>query len=149
MKCTLCGQELPNTDSIYWQRNPRYAGKKLGKSNTSMQKYGCYLMCWSYVTGRDPLEVNQLFIDYGVYSGDMIISEKACKALGLQWVGKFTDINYMPGQELSIKEVQLGKGQHFVVRINKNGKRTIFDPWEGKALGINYYKFKSYRVFNQ
>jgi hypothetical protein len=136
-------------DSIYWQRNPIYKGVKLGKTNTSMQNYGCALMCWSYVFRKDPMEVNQLFIDKGVYNGDMINFAKACEVLGGKNYKKDTNINNMPPQEETIKEVQLGKGQHFVVRFNRNGKRSIYDPWLGKDLSINYYPFKSYRVFDK
>lgn len=147
-KCPKCGyQEIE--ENIYYQRGKRYEGLKLGKSKTSMQNYGCHLMAWSYAAQMDPIEVNKLFIENGVYNYDMIISEKAAKALNLKWIGKFIDINYMPKQEITIKEVRLGKGQHFVVRINKDGKRTIFDPWEGKVLPINYYPFKSYRVIEK
>ena len=148
-KCTQCGQELPQVANMYWQRNPRYKGLKLGKSNTSMQNYGCFLMCLSYVIDKDPLEVNQLFIEKGVYSNDMIIASKACEVLGLKDYEKSTNINRMPTQEETIKEVQMGKSQHFVVRINKDGKRTIYDPWQNKILSINFYPFKSYRIFNK
>jgi len=147
--------------SIYWQRHPRYKGQKIGLSQTDMQQYGCYLMCWSYLVGKDPLDINRLFIEKGVYKDidnipdfnladdDMIDSHKACIALGLKWIGTFPDINYMPTQKLTIKEVKMGKGQHFVVRINRNGKREIFDPWLGRDLTINYYPFKSYRVMEK
>lgn len=147
-KCPVCGYtEL--IESIYWQRNPRYKGLKLGKSNTSMQQYGCALMSWSYVSRKDPLEVNQLFIENGVYIGDIINFQKACLVLGYRDYEKVTDINKMPEQEESIKEVLLGRSQHFTVRINKDRKRTIFDPWEGKVLPINYYPFKSYRIWKK
>ena len=149
MQCEKCGQELPVVNNMYWQRNPRYKGLKLGDSNTSMQQYGCFLMSLSYVSGKDPLEVNELLRKNGGYNGDMIVSPKAFELLGLKYIGKFTDINYMPKQELSIKEVWLGRSKHFVVRINKNGKRTIFDPWQGKIMPINEYKFVSYRVFDK
>lgn len=149
MKCEKCGQELPQVANMYHQRNARYKGMKLGKSNTSMQQYGCALMCWSYVADKDPLEVNQLFIEKGVYNGDMIIFEKACEVLGLKDYEKSKDINRMPTQEETIKEVRLGKGQHFVIRLNKDGKRTIFDPWLGSIKSINHYPFVSYRIFNK
>lgn len=133
----------------YHQRSDRYKGKKLGNSSTSMQTCGCALMCWSYVSKRDPLEVNQLFIDKGVYSGDKIVFEKACSVLGFKNYEKSTDINRMPDQEETIKEVSLGKSQHFTIRINKDGKRTIYDPWLGEVLSINYYNFRSYRIFDK
>lgn len=150
-KCPKCGFSFDNTqvNNIYWQRNPRYKGLKLGKSNTNWQNYSCALMCWSYVAKKDPLEVNQLFIEKGVYSNDMIIFEKACQVLGFKDYEKNSNINRMPTQEETIKEVRLGKGQHFVVRFNKNGKRWIFCPWTGTELPINYYKFVSYRCFNK
>lgn len=132
----------------YWQRSPRYKGLKLGNSQTSMQTYGCALMCWSYVFKKDPLEVNKLFIDKGVYNGDMINFAKACEVLGGKNYKKDTNIDNMPSQEETIKEVRMGKSQHFVVRFNKDGKRTIFDPWLGEVKPINHYTFKSYRVFD-
>ncbi len=126
-----------------------------------MQNYGCYLMCFSFVTGLDPIEVDKLFMKHGVYKDtdnipdfnfaddDIIDSKKACKVLGLKNYYKNTDINHMPTQEMTIKEVTLGKGQHFVVRIFKDNKRYIFDPWKGEILPINYYPFRSYRVFDK
>lgn len=133
---------------MYWQLNSRYDGWKLGNSSTSMQQYGCALMCFSLVFGKDPKDVDQLFIDNGVYSGDCIIFEKACEVLGGSNYVKDTDINNMPEQEVTIKEVWLGSSQHFVVRFNVNGDRYIFDPWTGNYQTINYYPFKSYRQFD-
>ena len=144
-KCPKCGYEEVAQSEFYYQRSNRYKGKKLGKSNTSMQTYGCVLMSFSYIFGKDPLEVNQLFIDKGVYSGDLINFQKAVEVLGGRDYEKSTNINRMPTQKLTIKEVKLGKGQHFVVRIINDGKRTIFDPWTNKILNINYYPFVSYR----
>lgn len=135
--------------SIYHQLNPRYKGWTLGKSKTSMQLYGCALMCWSYVARKDPKEVDKLFIEKGVYNVDMIDFKKASEVLGFKDYEKSTDINRMPSQEETIKEVALGRGQHFVVRINKDSKRTIFDPWQNAILPINYYPFVSYRIFDR
>lgn len=160
--CPKCQYQWEqSSESIYWQRNPRYKGYKLGKSNTSMQQYGCYLMCLSYLSGKDPIEVDELFMKNDVYKDtdnipdfnfaddDIIDSKKASKILGFSNYVKVTDVNRMPVQELSIKEVTLGKGQHFTVRIFRDNKRLIFDPWEGKELPINQYKFRSYRIFEK
>lgn len=155
IKCPKCGYEESTENSseidlsLYYQRSKRYSGKKLGNSNSSMQNYGCALMCFSYAKRMDPLEVNQIFIDKGVYSGDMINFGRACDALNLKNYEKNIDINRMPTQEETIKEVYLGKYQHFTVRINKNGNRKIFDPWTGKMQTINFYTFKSYRIFDK
>lgn len=136
-------------EKLYFQRSSRYKGKKIGKSNTPMQTYGCLLCCLSYISRKDPLDVNQLFIDKGVYTGDMINLGKACEVLGFKNYLKTKDINYMPKQEETIKEVRLGRGVHFVVRFNKNGKRWIYCPWLGKIMPINHYDFLSYRVFDR
>ena len=34
-----------------------------------------------------------------------------------------------------------------MVRLIRNGKRLIYDPWLGKEMPINHYPFKSYRLF--
>jgi len=134
--------------SIYHQLNPRYKGWTLGKSKTSMQLKGCALMSWSLLARKDPKEVDKLFIEKGVYNVDMIDFKKASEVLGFKDYEKSTDINRMPSQKETIKEVALGRGQHFVVRFNKDGKRWIYDPWTGEEQGINHYKFKSYRIVN-
>jgi len=87
-------------------------------------------------------------MEKGVYNGDLIMP-KAFDVLGLKNYQKVTDIERMPTQELSIKEVLLGRSQHFVVRIFRDNKRWIFDPWDGKELPINHYPFRSYRVFDK
>jgi len=134
--------------SIYWQRNPKYKGVKLGNSNLSFQSYGCYTCCLAYVAGLDPLEAMEKIKKGEGYKGALIISDKAAKALGLKYGGKDTNINNMPDWSPSIKEVRLGKGQHFVVRLIR-GKTLIYDPWTGKEQAINFYPFISYRRFQK
>jgi len=138
----------------YWQRHPRYKDMKLGFSNLSFQNYSCFTCCLAYLVDKDPIEVHEILKKAKAYSGALIISDKAAEALGLDllkgnsWIpGKMTDINYMP-EFTSIKEVILDRYQHFVVRlVDKNGNRSIFDPWTGKELPINEYQFISYRLF--
>jgi len=138
----------------YWQRHPRYKGMKLGFSNYSFQQNSCFTNCLAYLADKDPKEVHDILKKAGAYNGAMIISDKAAKALGLDllkgnsWIpGRTTDINYMP-EFTSIKEVILSGFQHFVIRlVDKDGNRSIFDPWTGKELPINHYQFISYRLF--
>lgn len=141
--------------SLYYQRDKRYAGIKLGNSSLSFQTYGCFTVALSFMVKRDPLEVHEILKKAGAYSGANIISDIAAKALGLELLqgddkyiaGKMNNINYMPKFQ-TIKEVLLGKGQHFVVRLlDENGSRSIFDPWTGKIQSVNFYPFKSYRLF--
>lgn len=149
------GYEIEEGDySIYYQRNGRYKGIKLGESNLSFQQYGCFVCSLSYMVGKDPLVVNKLLAEKGgITKSGLILSKQAAEILGLDLLagnsaipGKMTDIGYMP-KFTCIKEVRLGRGQHFVVRIYDNGKRMIFDPWTGQFLSINHYPFRSYRLF--
>ena len=146
--------ELEST--VYYQRDSRYKNVKIGKSNLSFQNYGCFICSLAYMVKRDPLVVMKELVEKGgVNNEGLVVSAKAAEILGLDLLkgddkyiaGKMNDINYMPKFEC-IKEVYLGKSQHFVVRlIDNNGKRLIFDPWEGKYLPINHYTFRSYRLF--
>lgn len=138
---------------IFNQLDSQFKGWYLGKSKRSwFSRYGCHLFCWSYMysvkLGREvnPKKVDAIFIKEGVYVGDMINSAKAAKALGLQYLGKETDINKAPNWYPNIKEVDHsikgGKQQHFVIRDLVNGKRVIKDPIDGVIRSINYYENK-------
>jgi len=135
--------------NLFWQRDDRYGGIKIGKTNTNIRDYGCAIMCFSFIAKRDPLEINKLFTKEKVYFRDEIIFKKACKVLGFKNYERNTNIGRMPKQEETIKEVYLGKSKHFVVRFNKGGKRWIFDPWTGNKKSINFYRFRSYRIFDK
>lgn len=153
-------EKVENSNEIpldyYWQRNPRYKGIKLGFSENSFQNFGCFTCCLAYLVKKDPLEVHELLKKEKCYNNDLIISDKTAKVLGLELqkgnsniTGKHTDPNLNPQFE-TIKEVKLGKSQHFVVRlIDEKGKTSIFDPWNVKVLPVNYYKFVSFRLFKK
>ncbi len=134
--------------SMYYQRDKRYSGIKLGKSGLSFQNNGCFTCCLSLMVGRDPLLVMKDLVDGGgMTDAGLIVSDKVAQILGLEYYGKTEDINVMP-KYTCIKEVLLGKAQHFVVRlVDDKGGRTIFDPWTGKIQSVNFYTFKSYRLF--
>lgn len=148
-------------EALYYQRSSRYNGWKIGNSKTSMQNYGCGVMCFGFVTRKDPKDIDDIFINNGVYmdsdgikdsyegDDDLINFEKACAVLGLKNYKKDENINDMPTQEETIKQVWLGSSKHFVVRLNKNGERSIFDPWTGKYQSINLYPFINYRIFDK
>ncbi len=99
---------------------------------------------------KEPPEVNEILKKAGAFDKDLIISDKAAKALGLEYTGKEYDINKEPDWFPNIKEVDMspspGKQQHFVVRI-KEDKKYIIDPWTGKKEAIGFYPFCSYRRF--
>jgi hypothetical protein len=135
------------------QLDPQYKGWYLGKVKTSsFANYGCHLFCWTFMysikEGRQisPKVVDGIFVKAGVYIGDMIVSEKAAQALGLQYLGKEYDVNKAPSWYPNIKQVDysIAKGAqtHFVIRDSINGKRIIKDPLGGVIRPINFYENK-------
>ena len=151
------------------QLDPRWAKWYIGKAKGySFAQNACFLFSLTYMysvkMGKQisPGVVDKMFIDNGVYSGPLIISEKAAKVLGLAYFGIERNIDKPPSWYPSIKEVDYsiagGKQQHFVVRTKRNGKNVILDPLGGVQRAINYYEKKvkdpewkskhfSYRLF--
>lgn len=145
-------------DQIFNQRNSRYKNVKIGKSNLTIYDYGCFLVSLSKVVNRDPLEVNKLLAEKGGLTADGLIrTPQAYEILGLKVIktgdpviiNRDKNINNMPTISPTIKEVKMGKSQHFVIRLVENGKRSIFDPWGGVERPINTYSFISYRLFTK
>jgi len=150
-----------NSSTVYSQTDSRWKNIKLGFGNYTIGSDGCFLTCLSMMVGKTPDMVNEILKEAKAFSGSLIISDKAAKALGLELLkgnsnipGKMTNINYMPEWSPSIKEVDYNSKterteQHFVLRVIEDGVRYIIDPLEGKKREINYYKFKSYRLFKK
>jgi len=138
---------------IVAQRDPRWANLTLGFGPTKIGSHGCKLCCFSMMVNIPPNILNDHFKKNGVFVNDLISDEKASKSLNLKFIKRETDINKMPKADC-IKEVRLGKSQHFVFRVydktdsfsNSYGA-YIIDPWEGKRLKANHYPFVSYRIF--
>jgi len=133
------------------QLDPKWSRWYIGKVKTSKFKdFACFLFCWTYIysvkMGRQisPSVVDKMFVDGGVYNGDLINSEKAAKVLGLQYFGIEKDINKSPKWYPSVKRVDYsarpGKQYHFVVRTVVDGKKVILDPVEGVQRNINFYE---------
>lgn len=136
----------------YSQRNPRWSWKKVGFGSQTIWSVGCFTTCLAMMCGKRPDEVNEILKKNGGFTGNLINSKQAAKALGLRYLGKETDINKMPNWDISIKEVNFNRtgtkfSQHFVIRLVKDGKRIIVDPWGGVERPLNFYPFKSYRLF--
>lgn len=136
------------------QLDSKWKNWYLGKVKTSgFNGFGCHLFCWTYIysvkMGKQisPSAVDKIFVDKGVYFGDMIDSAKAAVALGVQYLGKEKNINKPPTWFPTIKEVDFsikyGKSQHFVIRERVNGKNVILDPYMGVQRTINYYELKA------
>lgn len=158
--CIYCGRENRILDNrileIYSQRDPRWSGVPLGFSKkTTIGSHGCFVTCFAMMVRKEPHIVNQILKEANAFGGpdrDLIISERAAKALGMEYFGKETNIDNVPNMEISIKEVDMspapGKQQHFVIRIaGDKDKKVIIDPWTGKIEPIGFYPFVSYRLF--
>ena len=129
---------------IYSQRDPRWGDIKIGDSNSKIKDVGCFLTALSMLVGKEPPVVNTLLKAAGAFSGDLIISTKAAKALDLDYLG----VSSVPAVwEPSIVEVDMspapGKQQHFCVWM----KDKIIDPWTGTERQLNKYPHVSYRLF--
>lgn len=156
--------------SIENQLDAKWKGHFLGSSASGYQGFGCKLFALRYLyciaQGRNVSidEVDDLLFKGGAYfKGDMLDDAKAAKILGLEFLGKETDIEKAPDWSPTIKEVDFsiagGKQQHFVVRIiNPDGSKAILDPYGGVERKVNFYEQKvgepnwekgkfSYRLF--
>lgn len=137
------------------QRDPRWRDVQLGFSHLTIGGYGCYLTCLAMLTGKTPIEVNDILRAERCFFGPdlaLIDSAKAARALNISFFGIQYDINKEPSWYPNIKEVDMspapGKQQHFVVRFkDTDGKKKIIDPWTGRIQAIGFYPFVSYRLF--
>lgn len=135
--------------TTYSQRDPRWANVKLGFGSTTIGSHGCFVTSLSMMVNKRPDEVNEILKKNGGFNGDLVVSEKAAQALGLEYFGKEYDINKVPDWYPNIKEVRMNGYQHFVLRIFEDGKKFIIDPWTGTRQRIDLYPFKSYRLFKK
>jgi hypothetical protein len=139
--------------AVYSQRDPRWKDTKLGFGQTTIGSHGCFLTALSMVVKQPPNVVNAILRRASAFNQDLIISDKAAQALGLQYDGRDYNIDNMPAYSPSIKEVDMspapGKQQHFVLRVIRGEEKYIIDPWTGEQRRINYYPFVSYRLFKK
>jgi lysozyme len=131
----------------YSQRDIRWRFKFLGNSWSTIGSYGCKLCSLSMMVNKTPPEVNELLKKGGAFMKDLIIDEVAAKVLGLDYLGKDTNINNEPQFSPTIKEVKFNGYQHFVLRLFENGQKSILDPWDGQRKRIDFFPFVSYRKF--
>jgi len=146
-----CGIAPPITEpklsgyTIYSQKNLRWAWKKVGFGNQSFWSVGCFVCALATIVNKRPDKVNKLLKKAGAFNVNLIKSKEAASALGLEYLGKETNIENPPDWSPTIKEVRFGKNwqQHFVARIIKpDGGKAIIDPWGGVERKINYYELK-------
>jgi hypothetical protein len=145
--------EAPQTEdfALYSQRDPKWCKVPLGFGKTTIGSHGCFLTSLAMMVQQEPDKVNEILKKKKAFYQDLIISEKAATALNLDYFGREYLIDNEPNWFPSIKEVDMspvpGKQQHFTVRIMRDGRKYIADPWDGQVKRISYYPFVSYRLF--
>lgn len=131
---------------MYSQKDIRWGKLKINKTNTTLQDMGCFITALSYLAGVTP-DVGLKKLEEGkAFNKDLIISDKAAKALGLQYLGKFPP-NYSHSfttiAEVDFNPATQATEQHFVI-IKPGGE--ILDPWTG-GEPAKKYKIISIRAF--
>jgi len=123
----------------YSQKDIRWSWRKLGWCNTTFAQNGCCVTCLAMLTGKTPLEVNDILkAGGGFVNGCDVWWQKACNLLGLEWYG----IGSKPAFYPTIAKVRMANGAtHFVLALSNN---RIVDPLDGKEKG-NVYPIVEYR----
>lgn len=130
---------------IYSQKDPAWAGQKLGTCSNTIGSDGCFLTCLSMLSEINPPTANKILRDQGGYSsGCMMNSAKAAPLLGLEYQGKvYKDPGFVCIAETDHYKNQ-GFAQHFFIHVNG----TMIDPLELKPTWKNNkYHIVSYRLF--
>jgi len=138
------------------QRDSKWSAEKLGTSGVTIGSYGCALTCMAmlecyYGFDTDPLQLNQLFIDKGVYANRNLIGWYNIQNVN-EYV-KLTDWIHCEATPAPLKKIdeelnvgrpvicdvdtnpmEPGEQMHFVVITGKtdDGHYIINDPWTGE-----------------
>lgn len=100
------------------------------------------------LAGITPDKANDILKQALAFNGALIISDKAAKALGLDYSPPPRSKQFQP-YRLCIAEVDFspspGEQQHFVVYDPDN--RIFLDPWTGSKEPFSKYEVVSYRLF--
>ena len=137
----------------YSQKDPRYKNVRVGFGKLTIGQAGCFLCCLSSIAEIEPPEANRLLKlhnGYGGKYGNLIRSENAAKALGLEYQGKqsplTTSIQYPVIMETNYYKSR-GIPQHFVIMTDS---KHILDPLDYPVKEKkNPYPIVSYRLFNK
>jgi hypothetical protein len=126
----------------------RWRNLRIDHTNLTIANFGCYLLCLSMLTNRDPRDVNKLFTDHGGYNNvGLIENDIAYKLVGMTYLGK-VDVNPI--------QLCIGTTNYYANKVQPDARhffvmkpdQTIVDPLTGKA-GPNKYvnRMVSYRLF--
>lgn len=142
---------------LYGQRDPRWASKPLGISNTTIGDYGCLVTSLGMLAGLKPDAMNQAMVNRNMfYSGNLVSTfdistiNPLVKYISTQ--GRFyadvpVDVmadlkNHLKANpailEVDINRNVQGLQQHFVVAVGvDNDKIIILDPWTNTRTNLS------------
>jgi len=133
---------------LYSQKDPRWAGEKLGACKDTLAQSGCKITCYAMFLERNPSKINQDLKSKGGYvQGCLTVDATCAKILGLKFDGRTTS----PPKHICIAETdhykKYGVPQHFFV-YNPTTKLRV-DPLDLKPeWEKNDYRIVSYRLFH-
>lgn len=135
----------------YSQRDPKWANLKLGNSNSTIGRYGCFLTSLAMLAEIPPDQANEKLKKEGAFSKDLIISDKAADALGLEYSPPARSAHFVPYYdciaEVDFNPATARKEQHFVVYLTDG---RIVDPWDlNPKPKKNPYNIISIRLFKK
>lgn len=126
------------------QGDSRWKNEKLGHSNETIGKSGCFVTSLANMSDRTPSEVNKILTDSGLINSNGMLTDKIriAQVLGLEYHGASSIQPEYPSIAETAHFASRGVLQHFYI-INPDGSQI--DP-----LGYSIkYKVKSYRLFKE
>ena len=138
------------------QKDPRWKDVKLGKTNLTIGKYGCFLTSLAMLEGHSPIIINEMFIINEVYVDEDNIPDKnylddylidgirAAKILGRTYQRVTSKPNILCIAETNFWEGE-GSPQHFFIWCPEG---SHIDPLTGKRP-LHNYPVVSWRLFKE
>lgn len=140
--------------TLFSQRNPRWASKKLGTSNYTIGSDGCAITCLtmllnSFGYSETPDTVNQKLIAGGGYVNGCLLNWIAVPKIWnlVKFVARDFNYNNIPvAYSVYIKKIAvivevnaapIGGFRHYVLYV---GDRYCLDPWDGKGKPTSSYQ---------
>ena len=124
------------------QTDSRWANEKIGHSNETIKKSGCFLVSLANMCDKTPSETNKILTDNGLINSEGMLTDKIriAQVLGLEYHGASSVQPNYPCIAETAHFASRGVPQHFYI-INPDGSQI--DP-----LGYSIkYKIVSYRLY--
>lgn len=132
---------------MYSQNDKRWSNLKINGTSSTIGRFGCFVVSLAELAGMPPPEALKLLERGGAFNKDLIISDKAAKALNLDFDPTRRSDDFKPTHtcvvEVDYKPSTPAPDQHFCLAFTDG---TIGDPIDGK-IKKNPYRVISYRLF--